>query len=100
VPAGTFKAMRVEINSNRAPTGKRCRCARVNRCASFKSHFGTRPTPRARVKAVRRLYSTSGIRLDEDTYELLKYRLQVSLSCPARVVRRARSFESPRPGRR
>jgi len=74
VPAGTFKAMRVEINSNRAPTGSVS--MRASEPVRILQVIWYAPDAKRAVKAVRTVYSTSGIRLDEDTYELVKYRLQ------------------------
>jgi hypothetical protein len=74
VPAGTFKAMRVEINSNRAPTGSVS--MRASEPVRILQIIWYTPDAKRAVKAVRTVYSTSGNRLDEDTYELLKYRLQ------------------------
>ena len=74
VPAGTFKAIRVEINSNRAPTGSVS--MRASEPVRILQVIWYAPDAKRAVKAVRTVYSTSGSRLDEDTYELLKYRLQ------------------------
>ena len=74
MPAGTFKAMRVEINSNRAPTGSAS--MRASEPVRIVHVIWYAPEAKRSVKTVRIVYSTSGNRLDEDTYELVKYRLQ------------------------
>ena len=74
VPAGTFKALRVEINGNRAPTGSVS--MRASEPVRILHVIWYAPDVKRAVKVVRTVYSTSGNRLDEDTYELVKYRLQ------------------------
>lgn len=74
VPAGTFKAIRVEINSNRPSTAsaamRGAEPVRILHVIWFS------PEVRRTVKFVRTVYSSSGSRLDEDTHELTKYRLR------------------------
>ncbi|HEY3177735.1 MAG TPA: TIR domain-containing protein [Casimicrobiaceae bacterium] len=74
VPAGTFRAMRVEINSNRAPTGSVA--MRASEPVRILHVIWFAPDTKRVVKLVRTVYGTSGNRLDEDTYELVKYRVQ------------------------
>jgi hypothetical protein len=74
VPAGTFKAIRVEINSNRPASGS----------AAMRDKEPTRilqviwyaPDAKRAVKLVRTVYGATGDRINEDTYELVKYRVQ------------------------
>lgn len=74
VPAGTFKAIRVEINSNRPSTAsaamRGAEPVRILHVIWFS------PDVRRTVKSVRTVYSPSGSRLDEDTHELTRYRLR------------------------
>ena len=65
VPAGTFKAMRVEINSNRAPTGSVA--MRASEPVRILNVIWYAPDAKRAVKLVRTVYSTSGTRLDEET---------------------------------
>ena len=74
VPAGTFKAIRVEINSNRPASGS----------AAMRDKEPTRilqviwyaPDAKRAVKLVRTVYGATGDRINEDTYELVKYHVQ------------------------
>jgi PASTA domain len=74
VPAGTFKAIRVEINSHRAPTASVA--MRASEPVRILNVIWFAPDVKRAVKLVRTVYSTSGTRLDEETYELVKYRVQ------------------------
>jgi hypothetical protein len=74
VPAGTFKALRLEINSNRAPTGSVS--MRATEPVRVLHVIWYAPDVKRTVKVVRTTYSTSGTRLDEDTYELVRHRVQ------------------------
>ena len=74
VPAGTFKAIRVELNSNRAPTGSAS--MRTSEPVRILQVIWYAPEVKRAVKLVRTVYNTSGNRLDEDTYELVKFRVQ------------------------
>jgi hypothetical protein len=72
VPAGTFKSLKVEIDSNRRPT------------ESMGSREPTRtiltlwyaPEAKRIVKMLRVVLTDEGMHLDEDTYELVRYRVQ------------------------
>ena len=74
MPAGTFKAIRVEINSNRPATGSvshaREGAGRILQVIWYA------PDAKRTVKLVRTVYSATGDRINEDTYELVKYRVQ------------------------
>jgi hypothetical protein len=74
VPAGTFKAVRVEINSNRPATGSAA--MRDKEPVRVLQLIWYAPDAKRAVKLVRTVYSATGTRLDEDTYELVKYRVQ------------------------
>jgi hypothetical protein len=74
VPAGTFKALRFEINSHRAPTGSVA--MRGSEPVRVVHVIWFAPEAKRTVKVVRTTWSTGGTRLDEDTYELVKYRVQ------------------------
>ena len=74
VPAGTFKALRVEINSNRPPSGSSS--AREREPVRILQVIWYAPDAKRTVKQVRTVYSASGDRINEDTSELVKYRVQ------------------------
>ena len=74
VPAGTFKALKVEIDSNRAPTeGPGNRSREPTRALLT---FWYAPEVKRSVKMLRVVLTDEGMHLDEDTYELVKYRVQ------------------------
>jgi hypothetical protein len=74
VPAGTFKAIRVEINSSRKATGSRAMAEQEP--VRILQVIWYAPDAKRAVKLVRTVSSASGLRLDEDTYELVKFRVQ------------------------
>jgi len=72
VPAGTFKSLKVEIDSNRRPTeGMRSREPVRTILTLWYA-----PEVKRVVKMLRVVMSEEGTHLDEDTYELVRYRLQ------------------------
>ena len=73
VPAGTFKALRVELNSSRnasANSAAQLAPARIRYVIWYA------PDAKRTVKHVRTVLTTDGTRLAEDTYELVKYVVQ------------------------
>jgi hypothetical protein len=72
VPAGTFKALRVELESSRQ--AKTNTAIPEPRRVRFVIWYA--PDAKRTVKHVRTVWSPSGAKLDEDTYELVKYRVQ------------------------
>ncbi len=74
VPAGTFKALRVELNSSRQATAslamRGAEPVRVLHVAWYA------PDAKRTVKQVRTTWSATGGKLDEDTFELVRYKLQ------------------------
>jgi hypothetical protein len=71
VPAGSFKALRVELNSSRpARAGSTPEPQRVQYVIWYASDA------KRTVKHVRTVYAADGSKLDEQTYELVKYRVQ------------------------
>jgi hypothetical protein len=70
VPAGTFTALRVELNSNRnasASSAEQAAPARIRYVIWYS------PEAKRTVKHVRTVFTADGTRLAEDTYELVKY---------------------------
>jgi len=70
VPAGTFTAWRVELNSNRnasASSAAQTAPARIRYVVWYS------PDAKRTVKHVRTVFRTDGTRIAEDTYELVKY---------------------------
>jgi len=70
VPAGTFAALRVELNSNRnagASSAAQTAPARIRYVIWYS------PDAKRTVKHVRTVFRTDGTRIAEDTYELVKY---------------------------
>jgi hypothetical protein len=74
VPAGTFKAIRVEINSNRPASGSSA--MRDKEPTRILQVIWYAPEAKRAVKLVRTVYGATGDRINEDTYELVKYRVQ------------------------
>lgn len=74
VPAGSFKALRVELNSNRNASGSPAMLAsepvRVWHVVWYAADA------KRTVKHMRTVFSAKGGKLDEDTYELVKYQLR------------------------
>ncbi len=71
-PAGTFKALRVELNSSRqAKSG-----ATIPEPQRVQYVIWYASEAKRTVKHVRTVWAASGARLDEHTYELVKYRVQ------------------------
>jgi hypothetical protein len=74
VPAGTFTSLKVEIDSTRQPTES----------VGMRSHEPVRvvltiwyaPEVKRTVKMVRIVWTPEGMHLDEDTCELMRYRVQ------------------------
>ncbi|HWZ73600.1 MAG TPA: TIR domain-containing protein [Casimicrobiaceae bacterium] len=73
VPAGTFKALRVELNSNRNASAN---SAAQSAPARIRYVIWYAPDIKRTVKHVRTVLTTDGTRLAEDTYELAKYAVQ------------------------
>ncbi len=73
VPAGTFKALRVELNSNRNPSASSAAQAAP---ARIQYVLWYAPDAKRTVKHVRTVLTTDGTKLAEDTYELVKYAVQ------------------------
>lgn len=71
VPAGSFKALRVEVNSSRAA---RANSAQEPQRIQYVAWYAS--DAKRTVKHVRTVYTSSGSKLDEETYELVKYRVQ------------------------
>lgn len=73
VPAGSFKALRVELTSNRnASASSSAQGAPAN--IRYVIWYG--PEAKRTVKHVRTVLTTDGTKLAEDTYELVKYVVQ------------------------
>jgi hypothetical protein len=72
VPAGSFKALRVELNSSRP--------ARANSAMQEPQRvqyvIWYAADAKRTIKHVRTVYTADGSKLDEQTYELVKYRVQ------------------------
>jgi hypothetical protein len=73
VPAGTFKALRVELNSNRNPSAS---SAAQGTPARIQYVLWYAPDAKRTVKHVRTVLTQDGTKLAEDTYELVKYAVQ------------------------
>jgi hypothetical protein len=71
VPAGSFKALRVELNSSRA-----ARASSVQEPQRVQYVIWYAADAKRTIKHVRTVYAASGSKLDEETYELVKYRVQ------------------------
>jgi PASTA domain-containing protein/TIR domain-containing protein len=71
VPAGSFKALRVELNSSRA-----ARASAVQEPQRVQYVIWYASDAKRTIKHVRTVYAASGSKLDEETYELMKYRVQ------------------------
>jgi hypothetical protein len=71
VPAGSFKALRVELNSSRA-----ARASSVQEPQRVQYVIWYASDAKRTIKHVRTVYAASGSKLDEETYELVKYRVQ------------------------
>jgi hypothetical protein len=74
VPAGTFNSLKVEIDSSRAATGSSA--MRTNEPVRVLLAIWYAPDVKRIAKMVRTVYAPSGLHLDEDTYELLRYTVQ------------------------
>jgi hypothetical protein len=72
VPAGTFKALRVELNSSR-PTKAGATMPEPQRVRYVIWYASD---AKRTIKHVRTVYAATGSRLDEQTYELVKYVVQ------------------------
>ena len=70
VPAGTFAALRVELNSNRNASAS---SAAQGTPARIRYVIWYSPDAKRTVKHVRTVFRTDGTRIAEDTYELVKY---------------------------
>jgi hypothetical protein len=72
VPAGNFKALRVELNSSRhAKAG-----SAIPEPQRVQYLIWYAPEAKRTIKHVRTVWAANGARLDEHTYELVKYRVQ------------------------
>jgi hypothetical protein len=74
VPAGTFKTLKLEIDSNRQPTESLGNRSREPTRAILTLWYA--PDVKRIVKMVRLVMSDEGMHLDEDTYELVRYKVQ------------------------
>jgi hypothetical protein len=72
VPAGSFKALRVELNSSR-PTRAGATMPEPQRVRYVIWYASD---AKRTIKQVRTIYAATGSRLDEQTYELVKYVVQ------------------------
>jgi hypothetical protein len=73
VPAGSFKALRVELNSSRsvsAGSAAQAAPARIRYVLWYS------PDAKRTVKHIRTVQTADGTKLAEDTYELVKYAVQ------------------------
>jgi hypothetical protein len=73
VPAGSFNAIRVDVQSARRGTGNPA-MASAELARIFQSIWFV-PEVKRPVKEVRTTYAVGGNRLDQDTYDLVEYRL-------------------------
>jgi hypothetical protein len=73
VPAGSFKALRVELNSNRNASAS---SAAQSAPARIRYVIWYSPDAKRTVKHVRTVLTTDGTKLAEDTYELVTYVVQ------------------------
>ena len=73
VPAGTFTALRVELNSNRNASAS---SAAQSAPARIRYVIWYSPDAKRTVKHVRTVFTADGTRIAEDTYELVKYVVQ------------------------
>ncbi|MDQ2962406.1 MAG: choice-of-anchor D domain-containing protein [Pseudomonadota bacterium] len=71
VPAGSFKALRVELNSSRA-----ARASSTPEPQRVRYVIWYASDAKRTIKHVRTVYAANGSKLDEQTYELVKYRVQ------------------------
>jgi hypothetical protein len=71
VPAGSFKALRVELNSSRA-----ARASSIQEPQRVQYVIWYASDAKRTIKHVRTVYAADGSKLDEQTYELVKYRVQ------------------------
>ena len=74
VPAGTFNALKVEIDSTRAPIESAGGQSREPIRTVLTLWYA--PDVKRIVKMVRLVLTPEGSHLDEDTYELVRYRVQ------------------------
>jgi hypothetical protein len=70
VPAGTFTALRVELNSNRNASAS---SAAQSAPARIRYVIWYSPDAKRAVKHVRTVFTADGTRIAEDTYDLVKY---------------------------
>jgi hypothetical protein len=73
VPAGSFKALRVELNSNRNASAS---SSAQGAPAYIRYVIWYGPEAKRTVKHVRTVFTTDGTKLAEDTFELVKYVVQ------------------------
>jgi len=73
VPAGSFKALRVELNSNRTASAS---SAAQTAPARIRYVVWYSPDAKRTVKHVRTVLTMDGTKVAEDTYELVKYAVQ------------------------
>jgi hypothetical protein len=73
VPAGTFKALRVELNSSRTASASSAAQSAPSR---IRYVLWYAPEAKRTVKHVRTVFTADGGRVAEDTYELAKYNVQ------------------------
>ena len=73
VPAGSFKALRVEVDSTRNASANSAAQAAP---AHIRYVIWYSPDAKRTIKHVRTAFRTDGTRVAEDTYELVKYAVQ------------------------
>jgi hypothetical protein len=74
VPAGTFQAIKIEMDSTRAPIESAGGQSREPIRTVLTVWYA--PEVKRTVKMLRVVLTPTGAHLDEDTYELVKYRVQ------------------------
>jgi len=72
VPAGTFKVLRVELNSSRHAASR----SAIQEPQRVQYVIWYASDAKRTVKHVRTVWAANGAKLDEDTYELVKFRVQ------------------------
>ncbi len=72
VPAGTFKALRVELNSSRQAKAS----SAIPEPQRVQYVIWYAPEAKRTIKHVRTVWAANGAKLDEHTYVLVKYRVQ------------------------
>ena len=73
VPAGTFKALRVQLESQRHPIGSVAMRGQEPVRVAHVAWYA--PEVKRTVKHVRTVWAGNGMRMEEDTYELVRFAL-------------------------